>query len=79
MAGGLLAGCGLPQKNDLPDNQLEEQTNPTTENQATQPVEEPAITEADIDQSLKDLDATMETVKTTGFEQKDLSNKDLGL
>jgi len=79
VAGGLLAGCGIksdsnePEENNLPA----EQTEPTVQEQ--QPAEPAPITDADIDQELKGLDASLDTVKVTGFEAKDLSDKDLGL
>lgn len=77
VVGGLLAGCGVkPGSDTLEENNLPaEQTEPTVQEQ-----QEPApITDADIDKELKDLDASMDTVKVTGFEAKDLSDKDLGL
>ncbi|MFA5124298.1 MAG: hypothetical protein WC473_00520 [Patescibacteria group bacterium] len=78
VVGGLLAGCGTSQEINLQDNQGEKAAAPI-ESQAVQPAEEPEITEVDLDQSLEDLDATMETIKTTGFEATNLSDKDLGL
>ncbi|MFA6228007.1 MAG: hypothetical protein WC668_02360 [Patescibacteria group bacterium] len=79
VVGGLLAGCGAPPESNLQDSQIEGQALPPADNQMAQPAEEPEITETDIDQSLKDLDATMDAVKTTGFEATNLSDKDLGL
>ncbi len=37
------------------------------------------ITDVSLEADLNGLDAQMETIKSTGFEQTDLSDKDLGL
>ena len=74
--GGLLTGCGVKQKaNTNIENPPLEQVAPIEE-QAAAPA---PITDADIDQELKGLDASMDTVKVTGFEDSSLSDKDLGL
>ena len=87
LAGGLLAGCGnkVDQVADTSDASAVVDQVPAVETPAPAPVvpqvatPTPAITEADLDLELKGLDASLDTVKTTGFEQTDLNNKDLGL
>jgi len=39
----------------------------------------PVITDAELDQEIKNIDASLDTVKTTGFEPSSLADKDLGI
>ncbi|MFA6525961.1 MAG: hypothetical protein WCT26_00920 [Candidatus Buchananbacteria bacterium] len=83
LAGGLLSGCGLQPTDEsagtvdetpLSTAAVDEQT-PV----APEPVVAPVITDAELDQEIKAIDADLETVKTTGFEASNLADKDLGL
>lgn len=83
MAGGLLSGCGNQSSQDDSTGLLDENTAPTTETAITQPpvetVAAPVITDAELDQELKNIDAELDTVKITGFEASNLADKDLGI
>lgn len=83
--GGLLSGCSLQPGNgdraaeetaapagEIPLGQIPAET--AAEETATAP-----MTDAELDQEVKAIDAELETVKITGFEAANLADKDLGL
>ena len=78
LAAGFLAGCG-----DQSDTVgMATPTVQTPEDQAaaeTPATSTPAISDTELDQQVKDMDASLDTIKTTCFEAGNLSNKDLGL
>ena len=86
LAGSLLTGCGkqpvaeqtanapavapASDSSDLPvsDGAVETAAPPA-----------PTLTDADLDREIKNLDSSLDPVKSTGFEAASLSDKDLGL
>lgn len=85
---GLLSGCNIlnNQSADESVGRVDETPATTapeipvaTEPVATAPVPAPVMTDAELDQETKGLDASLDTVKTTGFEATNLTDKDLGL
>ena len=81
LSGVSLAGCGN-QPNSQPTPADESQVNsspselPAQNSLPTQTVED---TTASLDQTVGDLDASIKTIETTGFEASNLADKDLGL
>jgi len=79
LVGGLLAGCDSGWNKESSDyTQQPSQETPAVEEQNQQPA--PAdVTASDVDAEINSLDASVDTVKTSGFETTNLSDKDLGL
>lgn len=70
---GLLSGCGAEPIAPAPvDNSIQEQTQSAPVATSTEP-------ELDLDVETQGLDATLNEIDKSGFEQTDLSDKDLGL
>ncbi|MFA5021215.1 MAG: hypothetical protein WC517_04125 [Patescibacteria group bacterium] len=82
----LLSGCGN-QPTDGLANQGRVDEEPSTESgaeaepptEANETATAPIITDEELDQEIKNIDADLEAIKATGFESTDLSDKDLGL
>lgn len=76
---GLLSGCGFKTE-DESIGLIDESSAPAEENPLpAEPVAPPVITDAELDQEFKNIDADLKTVETTGFESTNLSDKDLGI
>lgn len=84
LVGGLLSGCVFQPAEDI-EGTVDEtplaDAEALEEDTSTEPVAvaAPVITDAELDQEIKAIDADLETIKTTGFEASNLSDKDLGL
>lgn len=79
VSGLLLSGCSATPQETAPAGQIN--TSEDTAAQTAAPAETvaPKVDETAIDNELKNLDAEMDSVQTTGFEADNLSDKDLGL
>jgi len=84
LSGAILTGCGnqpADETANTPNNQpLSVETNTPAEQPAAQvATSAPVMTDAQLDQEVNNLDADLNSIKTTGFEATNLSDKDLGL
>ena len=82
LVGGVMLGGCVNQKPQVAEVNTDIETvadQPEVVPAVEQPAEIKEVTDADLEAELKGLDAEMDTIKTTGFEQTDLSDKDLGL
>ena len=82
LAGGVMLGGCVNQKPQVAEvnSDIEAVTDQSEAVPAVeQPVQPKEISDTDLEAELKGLDAEMDAVKTTGFEQTDLADSDLGL
>jgi|GEM_PF-1618006 len=83
LSAALLSGCGSRSINESANQgRVDEEPSAESGMEAEPPAAAemaPAIADEELDQEIKALDADLEAIKTTGFEQADLSDKDLGL
>jgi len=82
--GGLLSGCSLSPTDQSAGTVEEtpvaaEPVVPVDQTPVPAVDAAPVITDAELDQEVKAMDTELDTVKMTGFEATNLTDKDLGL